>query len=89
MAGSIENRLRRLEGDQPKRPCPGCGDDGDPSKARFEVVWGDEDRGDPGEPMTEEGWRAFEAEEEDGRCPACERRPTNVTTIGSPPPASP
>lgn len=41
-----------------------------------------------GEPMPEEGWRAFEAEEEDGRCPECERRPTNVT-IGSPAPASP
>ncbi|MDP9485587.1 MAG: hypothetical protein M3Q49_07325 [Actinomycetota bacterium] len=38
--GSIENRLRRLEGDY-ATPCPGCGYDGDLSNVEYEVVWDD------------------------------------------------
>ncbi len=58
MAGSLENRLRRLEGDNPK-PCPACGDDGTPADMHFEVAWEDEtDRSETGEPE---------------RCPECGR----------------
>ncbi len=36
-----------------------------------------------GEPMSEEEWDAFEAEEEEGRCPVCGQK-TKSVTIGWP-----
>jgi predicted RNA-binding Zn-ribbon protein involved in translation (DUF1610 family) len=47
---SLENRLRRLEGD--RKPCGECGWDGSWSNAKVRVVWDDIDGG---ESLEEEG----------------------------------
>ncbi len=46
MAGSLDGRLKRLEGGD--EPCPECGWDGDWSNVEYEVSWDDLDA-DPGD----------------------------------------
>lgn len=72
----LEGRIGRLERET-GGDCPRC-------SGVFAVVVNDRlDRATRhGEPMSEEEWRGFEAEEEDGRCPACGRAPI---TVGVPP----
>lgn len=75
MATSLVTRVRRLEDAAGDGECPRCSGmvvvlmDGEFSGA-----------GKHGREMTEEEYREFEAEEDDeGRCPACGRKSTEIT----------
>jgi hypothetical protein len=39
--GSLERRIKRLEGRSGSEQCPECGHDGDCSKIEYEIVWED------------------------------------------------
>ncbi len=67
MAGSLDARLRRLEGGD--EPCPECGWDGDWSGVEYEVSWDDLDA-DPGNLEPPEA------------CPECGRQLEIIVTWG-------
>ncbi len=75
MATSLDTRIKRLEDVGGGGECPRCSGvvavtmNGEFSSAHKN-----------GEPMSEEEWDAFEAEEdEEGRCPMCGQKPENIT----------
>ncbi len=72
--GGIETRIKRLEDAGGGGECPRC-------SGIFAVTMNSEfsSAGKHGVPMSEEEYEAFEAEEEDGRCPVCGEKPENIT----------
>ncbi len=72
MATNLDTRIRKLEDAGGGGECPRC-------SGVFAVTMNGEfsSASKDGEPMSEEEWCAFEAEEDgEGRCPVCGRSPT-------------
>ncbi len=81
MATSLETRLKRLEDAGGGGECPRC-------SGVFAVTMNGEfsSASKNGEPMSEEEYEAFEAEEdEEGRCPVCGQKPHDIK-VGWPAP---
>ncbi len=76
MATSVAERIRKLEADAGEGwECPRCSG---VIEVFCEGAFSSATR--RGEPMTEEEYRAFEAEEEeDGSCPVCREKGTEIT----------
>ncbi len=73
MATSLATRIRHLEDASGGGECPRCsGVVGILLNGEFSSA------SKHGEDMTEEEYEAFEAEEEDGRCPVCGEKPAEI-----------
>ncbi len=75
MATSLDTRIRKLEDAGGDGECPRC-------SGVFAVTMNGEfsSAGKHGVPMSEEEYKAFEAEEDGkGRCPVCGQKPENIT----------
>jgi rRNA maturation protein Nop10 len=74
VATGLETRVKKLEDVGGGGECPRCSGvvavtmNGEFSSASKHGV-----------PMSEEEWCAFEAEEEEGRCPVCGEKPQDIT----------
>ncbi len=71
---SLKRRIRYLEDTGGGGECPRCS-----GVVGIFMNGGFSSAHKNGVPMTEEEWVAFEAEEENGRCPACGRKPESIT----------
>ncbi len=80
MATSLATRIRRLEEAGGGGECPRC-------SGVFAVTMNGEfsSASKHGVPMSREDYEALEAEEEDGRCPACGEKPHDIR-VGWPAP---
>ncbi len=75
MATGLETRVKKLEDVGGGGECPRC-------SGVVAVTMNDEfsSASKDGEPMSEEEYEAFEAEEDgEGRCPVCGEKPENIT----------
>ncbi len=74
MATGLDTRIRKLEDADGSGECPRCsGVVGILMNGEFSSA------SKYGVPMSREEYEAHEAEEEEGRCPVCGRKPENIT----------